>query len=201
MAIRRRPFYADGFSWAIGVCPYMPTGAVGIDTAVSKTSFSEKCAKFDATDARVLWSGHCRPPLLSRTTDYITQLRQKLLDDFVKTFLPKLLDDFEKTFLQRTNSSDPTACLEECRMTCVAALVLKAVPQHVNEHYEWRLTSGKLPIFKELENEALTPTFEDQSMTDGRTHSPHENSVRTTNDAKEATRLCPAQKDETAAAI
>lgn len=61
--------------------------------------------------------------------DYISQLRQKLLDDFVKTFLPKLLDDFEKTFLQRTNSSDPTACLEECRMTCVAALVLKAVPQ------------------------------------------------------------------------
>ncbi|XP_048552908.1 uncharacterized protein LOC125533228 [Triticum urartu] len=163
MAIRRRPFYADGFSWAIGVCPYMPTGAVGIDTAVSKTSFS----------------------------DYITQLRQKLLDDFVKTFLPKLLDDFEKTFLQRTNSSDPTACLEECRMTCVAALVLKAVPQHVNEHYEWRLTSGKLPIFKELENEALTPTFEDQSMTDGRTHSPHENSVRTTNDAKEATSKAP----------
>ncbi|XBJ28282.1 uncharacterized protein LOC119349375 [Triticum dicoccoides] len=123
--------------------------------------------------------------------DYISQLRQKLLDDFVKTFLPKLLDDFEKTFLQRTNSSDPTACLEECRMTCVAALVLKAVPQHVNEHYEWRLTSGKLPIFKELENEALTPTFEDQSMTDGRTHSPHENSVRTTNDAKEATSKAP----------
>ncbi|KAM3193015.1 hypothetical protein ACQJBY_069909 [Aegilops geniculata] len=40
MVIRRRPFYADGFSWAVGVCPYMPTGAVGIDMAVGKTSFS-----------------------------------------------------------------------------------------------------------------------------------------------------------------
>ena len=40
MVIRQRPFYADGFSWAVGVCPYMPTGAVGIDMAVGKTSFS-----------------------------------------------------------------------------------------------------------------------------------------------------------------
>ncbi|XP_037473827.1 uncharacterized protein LOC119349836 [Triticum dicoccoides] len=118
--------------------------------------------------------------------DYVKQLSPKLLDDFKRTFPQKRLDDFEKTCLQRNNSSDPI-CLEECKITLVATLVLKGVPQHVKEQYELRLTSGEVRIIKKLENVPLTHLSGDQSMTEDRTHTSPETSVHTANNTKEAT--------------
>ncbi|KAI5020805.1 hypothetical protein ZWY2020_045693 [Hordeum vulgare] len=111
--------------------------------------------------------------------------RSKHIEDCFNKLGQTFLDDLKKKILQPTNSSNPTVCLEECTITCVATVILKGVPQHQKEQYKWTLTSGKGPSFMKLENERPTPPSEDKTRTDGRTHTPEETSGHTTNDLNE----------------
>ena len=59
MDLCRRLFYAYGLPLAVGIAPFMPTGAVGIDSVVGKPSFCwgtlQKIKKFPTVSPRSIY--------------------------------------------------------------------------------------------------------------------------------------------------